>query len=460
MAQNTGAGPGGEMHHEELVGAIRDATACGDSAALRLVIDDEHPADIAAALEEFEPHHVWAILDLLPLEEQADIFGYLDRDFQVELAQTAPRAKLARIVTEMNSDERADLFNELSDEQQDALLPALAQAEREDIRRLAGYEEDTAGSIMTSDYALLNETLSATQAIEKLRHEAPDKETIYRAYVTDPDRRLVGAVRLQDLILAAPRTLVRDLMEEDPLSVTVDEDQEEVARKISRYDVLALPVVDAEHRIVGIVTHDDAMDVIQEEATEDFHKVGTVGKLDSSVRDASIGLLYRKRIGWLVLLVFGNLVSGAGIHYYEDTIAAVVALVFFLPLLIGSSGNAGSQAATLMVRALATGDVMLKDWGKMLGREILIALLLGLTMALAVSSIGWYRGGPGVALAVSLTMVLVVLVGSLIGMSLPFVLSRFKLDPATASAPLVATLADASGVFIYFAVATAVLFPA
>ncbi|MFU8822242.1 MAG: magnesium transporter, partial [Gammaproteobacteria bacterium] len=202
------------------------------------------------------------------------------------------------------------------------------------------------------------------------------------------------------------------------------------------------------------------MDVIQEEATEDFHKVGTVGKLDSSVRDASIGLLYRKRIGWLVLLVFGNLLSGAGIHYYEDTIAAVVALVFFLPLLIGSSGNAGSQAATLMVRALATGDVMLKDWGKMLGREILIAILLGLTMALAVSSIGWYRGGPGVALAVALTMVLVVLVGSLIGMSLPFVLSRFKLDPATASAPLVATLADASGVFIYFAVATAILFPA
>lgn len=448
------------MNHEDLVNAIREAAAAGDAVAMRALIDDEHPADIGAALEEFEPHQVWAMLDLLPLQDQAGIFGYFDRDFQVELAHTAPRAKLARIVTEMHADERADLFNELSDEQQDALLPALAQAEREDIRRLAAYQESTAGSIMTSEYALLNENLSAAQAIEKLRHEAPDKETIYRAYVTSPERRLVGAVRLQDLILAAPRTLVRDLMEEDPVSVTVDEDQEEVARKISRYDVLALPVVDSENRIVGIVTHDDAMDVIQEEATEDFHKVGTIGKLDSSVRGASISLLYRKRIGWLVLLVFGNLLSGAGIHYYEDTIAAVVALVFFLPLLIGSSGNAGSQAATLMVRALATGDVMLKDWGNMLGREILIALLLGLTMALAVSAIGWYRGGPGVAVAVSLTMVLVVVVGSLIGMSLPFVLSRFNLDPATASAPLVATLADASGVFIYFAVATAILFPA
>jgi magnesium transporter len=460
MAQNTPAVPGGEMHHEELVAAIREATSAGDAAALRAIIDDEHPADVAGALEEFEPHHVWAMLDLLPLDDQAGVFGYFARDFQVELAHTAPRAKLARIVTEMHSDERADLFNELSEEQQDALLPALAQAEREDIRRLAGYEEGTAGSIMTSDYALLNETLSAAQAIEKLRHEAPDKETIYRAYVTRPDRRLVGAVRLRDLILAAPRTLVRELMEEDPVCVTVDEDQEEVARKISRYDVLALPVVDADHRMVGIVTHDDAMDVIQEEATEDFHKVGSVGELDTSVRDASIGLLYRKRIAWLVLLVFGNLLSGAGIHFYEDTIASVVALVFFLPLLIGSSGNAGSQAATLMVRALATGDVQLKDWGRMLAREVLIALLLGLTMALAVSGIGWYRGGPGVAVAVALTMVLVVVVGSLIGMLLPFLLSRFKLDPATASAPLVATLADASGVFIYFGVATAILFPA
>lgn len=459
MPHTQAVDPGGEMHHEELVAALRELLAAGDPATLRERLDEEHHADIGAALEEFEPHEAWAVLDLLPLAEQAGIFGYFETDFQVDLAQTAPRAKLARIVSEMNSDERADLFNELSDAQQDALLPALAQAEREDIRRLAGYEEGTAGSIMTSDYALLQPTLSAAQAIEKLRHEAPDKETIYRAYVTGPDRRLVGAVRLQDLILAGPKTLVRDLMEEDPVAVRVDEDQEEVARKISRYDVLALPVVDAENRIIGIVTHDDAMDVLQEEATEDFHKVGSVGELDTSVRDASIGLLYRKRIAWLVLLVFGNLLSGAGIHYYEDTIAAVVALVFFLPLLIGSSGNAGSQAATLMVRALATGDVMLKDWGRMIGREILIALLLGLTMALAVSGIGWYRGGPGVAAAVAITMVLVVIVGSLIGMSLPFILSRFKLDPATASAPLVTTLADAAGVFIYFWVATALLFP-
>jgi magnesium transporter len=457
MPQNAAVGPGGEHHHEELVDAIRAAIASGEAAALRALVDDEHPADISAALEEIEPLQTWTVLDLLPLNKQAVIFGYFDRDFQVELAQTAPRAKLARIVTEMNSDERADLFNELSEEQQDALLPALAQAEREDIRRLAGYEEGTAGSIMTSDYALLSEDLPAAQALEKLRHEAPDKETIYRAYVAGPDRRLVGAVRLQDLILAAPRTLVRDLMEEEPVSVRVDEDQEEVARQISRYDVLALPVVDGENRIIGIVTHDDAMDVLQEEATEDFHKVGTVGRLDTSVRDASIGLLYRKRIAWLVLLVFGNLLSGAGIAYYEDTVAAYIALVFFLPLLIGSGGNAGSQAATLMVRALATGDVVARDWVRMLGREFLVAGLLGAAMAVAVSGIGFMRGGPAIAGVVSISMVLIVVVGSLIGMCLPFLLSRLRFDPATASAPLVTSIADAVGVILYLSIAVAVL---
>jgi magnesium transporter len=451
---------GGEMHLDMLVNAVRAAIEAGDPVALHRIVDDEHHADVAAALEEFDPVEVWTVLDLLSLSEQAELFGYFERDFQVDMAHTAPRAKLARIVSEMKSDERADLFNELSDEQQEALLPALAQAEREDIRRLAGYEEDTAGAIMTSEYAALSESLSAAQAIDKLRREAPDKETIYRAYVTSPDRQLLGVVRLQDLILATPGTLVRDLMEEAPLSVRVSDDQEEVARKISRYDVLALPVLDAEGRMVGIVTHDDAMDVLQEEATEDFHKVGSVGELDTSVRDASIGLMYRKRIAWLVLLVFGNLLSSAGIDFYEDTIAQAVALVFFLPLLIGSGGNAGAQASTLMVRALATGDVMLKDWGRMLGREVLIAFLLGLTMALVVSGIGWYRVGPDIAVAVGFTMVLVVLIGSLIGMLLPFILSHLKLDPATASAPLVMTLADASGVFIYFGVATAILFPA
>jgi magnesium transporter len=232
-----------------------------------------------------------------------------------------------------------------------------------------------------------------------------------------------------------------------------------VARQIARYDALALPVVDGEGRLVGIVTYDDAMDVAEAEATEDFHKVGTVTRLMTGVREAGVLALYRARIVWLVVLVFGNIFSGAGIAAFEGTIATYVALVFFLPLLIGSGGNAGAQSATLMVRALATGDVALADWGRMIGRELLIAGLLGLTMALAVSPIGLARGGPEIALVVAGAMVLIVLVGSTIGLTLPFVLTRLGLDPATASAPLVTTIADATGVVIYLAIATAALPP-
>jgi magnesium transporter len=275
--------------------------------------------------------------------------------------------------------------------------------------------------------------------------------------VLDESRRLIGSVRLRDLILAPGFRRVADLMEQDTHAVDIGEDQEDVVHQLARYDLIALPVVDDAGRLVGIVTHDDAMDALEEEATEDFHKIGTVGKLTQSVREASIGLLYRKRVFWLGLLVFGNLFSGAGIAYFEETIALHVALVFFLPLLIGSSGNAGAQSATLMVRALATGDVVLKDWGKLLSRELLVALALGLTMAFTVSLIGLARGGQAIALVVALTMLLVVVAGSLIGMSLPFILNKFRLDPATASAPLVTTIADAVGVVIYFSIATAFL---
>jgi magnesium transporter len=446
------------MTYERLADAIREGAAPGGLEALRTFVNAEHPADLARFLDDLNPDQVWVVLDLLPLQDQAELFGYLHPDMQVELAECAPRGKLARVVTEMNSDERADLFNDLSDEQQAALLPALAQAEREDIRRMAGYTEGTAGAIMTSDYATLTEDLSATQALQKLRLEAPDKETIYRAYAIDADRRLVGSVRLQDLILAPARARVRDIMEHNTHAVPVSEDQESAARRLARYDLLALPVVDEDGRLVGIITHDDAMDVIEEEATEDFHRVGA-SRLVESLRDASVFMLYRARIVWLVILVFGNIFSGAGIAYFEDTISAYVALVFFLPLLIDSGGNAGSQSATLMVRSLATGDVQLADWGRMMGREVAVAALMGLTMALAVSVIGVVRAGPEIAVVVALSMVAIVIVGSVIGMTLPFILTRLNLDPATASAPLVTSIADAAGVLIYFTIATAFLFP-
>ena len=437
---------------------LRGRLAHGDLATLIPLLAQEHPADLAALLDVLEPEDAWKALQALPLPLQAETFGYFDLAFQADLVTAAPRNRLAALITEMNADDRADLFNELSEAQQEALLPALAQAEREDLRRLAAYEDGTAGAIMTSDYAVLSETLTAAEALAKLRREAPDKETIYRTYVVDGDGKLIGAVRLQALILAAPTAKVASFMERRTLAVPVDAPQEDAARRIAKYDVLAVPVIDHDGKLLGIVTHDDATDVLEEETTEDILRASTVGPLEDSIRDASPWSLYRARVFWLVVLVFGNILSGMGIAAYEQTIAAHVALVFFLPLLIASGGNAGSQSSTLMVRALSTGDVTPGDIGWLLGRELLVAALLGLTMALAVSGLGWWRGGWEIAAIVAGSMVLIVLVGALIGLTLPFVLTRLKLDPATASGPLVTSIADISGVLIYFAIATLVLF--
>ncbi|EHR41504.1 magnesium transporter [Alishewanella jeotgali] len=437
-----------------LIDTLRTALERDTVHLVRDQLEDVHPADYAAALTEFSIQDQWILLTALPRAEQAEVFGYLPAEEQVRLAIRVSRRKLSPIIRQMSSDERADLFNRLTDEQRDTLLPALAQAEREDLLRLTSYEEGTAGAIMTSDYAILQPELTVREAIEVLRREAPDKETIYSAYVVDKARKLIGVVSLRDLILAPVSMRVDDLMNHDPICASVEMPQEEVAALIAKYDLLALPIVNELEQMVGIVTYDDAMDVAEEEATEDFHKTATIGKLESSVKEAGIGLLYRKRVFWLVVLVFGNIFSGAGIAFYEETISSYLALLFFLPLLIASSGNAGAQSGTLMVRALATGDIKLRDWGYLLGKECLVAGLLGLTMSAAVVGLGFWRGGADIAVVVASTMMLVVLVGSLIGMSLPFLLSRFNLDPATASGPLITSIADVAGVVLYFSIAT------
>jgi magnesium transporter len=437
--------------------AIHDLLEKNDTESVRVALESRHSADIVELIADLDPKRTVAVIKLLPEERQGRVFGYFAPERQVALAQAMDRTSLALIFTNMSHDERADLYARLSPAQQQALLPGLAQAEREDIRKLAAYAEGTCGAIMTSDYATLEPGLTTVQAVEKLRREAPDKETIYETYIIDEDRRVVGRISLRDLLIAPDQAEVGEVMRRDVHLVRAEDDQEEAAKKIARYDLIAIPVIDGGDKLVGIVTHDDAMDVASQEATFDMHKVASVGEGIVSVKNAGIWLLYRMRFVWLVLLVFGNIFSGAGIAYFEDTIAAYVALVFFLPLLIDSGGNAGSQAATLMVRGLATGDVALRDWGTMIGREVLVALLLGLSMAVAVSFIGVFRGGPEIALVVSMSMVLIVMVGSTIGMSLPFILSKLKLDPATASAPLVTSIADAAGVMIYFAIATTFL---
>lgn len=420
-------------------------------------IESAYSVDIATFIESVDSQSGLAYLLALKLEKRAEVFSYLDLDTQVEFTRLLQRNELAEIAANMASDKRVDLFNQLSPGEQQQLLLDLDKEERDDVRKLSAYPEKTAGALMSSQYVTLANNLTAKEAIDQLRREAPKKETIYRSYITDAKGKLIGAVRLHELILALDNTPIIELMDKDPVTMALDDGQEDVARTINRYDLTTVPVVDTHNTLVGIVTHDDAADAMQQETTEDFHKTGTVEPLMQSVMKASMGLLYRKRIVWLALLIFGNLFSGAGLAFFEDTILAYVSLVFFLPLLIDSSGNAGSQSATLMVRAMATGDVVMKDWGKLISRELAIALALGLTMALLVFPVGYMRAGYEIAMVVGLTMVFVVMVGSLVGLSLPFLLSKLRLDPATASGPLVTTIADAVGVVVYFSIATSLL---
>lgn len=420
-------------------------------------VQTARPVDVAIWLSRLAPQEAAQHLSAVAAKRRAAVFGHLPMEMQLNLARQLPAQDLTGIIANMDADDRVDVFNRLTPEEQTQLKHDLAAEEREDIQRLATHPDESAGAIMTSDYAVLDAGMTAAEAIAALRDQAPGAETIYRSYVVDSDHRLTGSVRLHALILAADHTTVGTLMEKAPVSVTLHTDQEDVGKLIARYDLLAIPVVDDGGRLVGIVTHDDAADVMQEEATEDFQKISHVLPFKQTMREAGVGMLYSRRIVWLALLVFGNLFSGAGIAYFEDVILAYVSLVFFLPLLIDSSGNAGSQSATLMVRALATGDVQMADWRNLVLREMAVAAALGATMAAVVAPLGAWRGGWDVAMAVGLTMFVVVLIGSLVGMSLPFLLSRLRLDPATASGPLVTTISDATGVLIYFTIASAIL---
>ncbi|SFM42665.1 magnesium transporter [Halopseudomonas yangmingensis] len=445
------------MTYNLVADALRAAMARQDGEAICRLLSELRPADLAEFLRQEQPREALQLFQQLHTAQRAEVFGYLPAEAQLQLAEVMDDHALSQLLTRMDADERADLFKLFDAERQERILRGLAHHEREDLRRLSSYAEGTAGSVMTSDYVVVPADMSARDALEHIRLTAPDAETIYQIYVLDAQQRIIGTLSLRELILGRPQAPISELMTRDVVSLQVHATQEEAARLISRYDLMTLPIIDEAQRMIGIITYDDALDVVEEEATEDIHKGATIGKLEGGLRGASLFTLYRKRIGWLVLLVFANIFSGAGIAYFEDTISAYIALVFFLPLLIDSGGNAGSQAATLMVRGLATGDVRFRDWGRLLGRELGVASALGLTMALAVSGLGFIRGGEQIALVVALSMVLVVMIGSLIGMCLPFLLQRLKLDPATASAPLVTSIADASGVLIYFGIATAIL---
>lgn len=438
---------------EELRGTIGELIEARQWPALRNLLSSRQAPELAELLPTLHKPHRALVFRMLPRDLAADVFSYLgtdDRDaLLVELTDEETRAILAGLTP----DDRTHLLGELPARVTRRLLNLLSPEDLREARFLLGYPEESVGRLMTPDYVAVRPHWTIDRALQHIRVFGKDSETINRVYVTDDAGRLLDDIELRKLILADPGATVEQLMNRNFVSVPAFADREETVNLIRKYDLVALPVVDSNGILLGIVTVDDVLDVEEEEVTEDFHKVGSVEPIRTSMRETGIRVLYRSRIFWLLALILVNIFSGAGIALYEDTIVTTVALVFFLPLLIGSSGNAGAQAATLMVRAIATGDVKMKDWLALLGKELAVASAMGLTMAAAVAVLGYWRGGPDLAFVVAFSMVLLVVVGSLVGMSLPFLLSRFGFDPATASAPLVTSIADIVGVLIYFSIA-------
>ena len=418
-----------------------------------------HPAVAAEVFEELDPADAWRVLEHTTLERQVEIFEYLSLHYQVELVDSVDRTHLTRLLEEMAPDDRVDLLERLEPERVERLLPMIAQAERNDIRKLLSYEEDTAGSIMTTEYASLPADITIGEAIERLRRQAPDSETIYYVYILDDRRRLLGLVSLRELILARPETIVGDIMRRDIFSVHVDDDREDVAREIARYDFIAIPVVDRANQLVGIVTHDDVLDVIQEEATEDQYRLGAVQPLEDGYLDTAWTTITWNRGVWLMFLAVVGLINAKVLEGYKGFFNTYDWMFMFLPLVLGSGGNTGSQSATLIIRTLALGELEKSDnWG-MVGREALIGCVLGL----ALGGVGFgaatlfFPMTVDQALVVGLTVWLVVVMGTVSGAVLPLIFKRLGMDPALMSNPLIAALVDVLGVVIYYTVTRLIL---
>ena len=351
--------------------------------------------DIAAFIDQLESRTALVVFRLLPKELAVEVFSYLDSQTQANISQLVNEDELKEILDELFFDDMIDALEEMPANVVKKILQNTTETKRSLINQFLNYPDNSVGSIMTIEFVDLKKEMTAGEALAKIRRIALEKETIYTCYVMDGERHLEGIVSLKDLVISDPEQKISEIMLQDIVSVTTLDSDEEAAALMQKYNLLALPVVDHENRLVGIVTVDDVMDALEEAVTEDIHKMATVGELNTSVLNAKPWMLLKSRLPWLLVLVFVNVLSGAGMAYFEDTIQSIVALVFFLPLLIDSAGNAGSQSSALIIRSMAVGDIDIGDWAKLLRKELTVAIPLGLLLGLASYCIGVIRADLG-----------------------------------------------------------------
>ncbi|MDJ0533684.1 MAG: magnesium transporter [Xenococcaceae cyanobacterium MO_207.B15] len=416
------------------------------------------PVDIAEAIEGLPESMQVIAFRLLSKAEAIEVYEYLDYSVQEALIDEFKRQEVIDIVDKMSPDDRAKLFDELPAKIVRRLLSQLSPKERQSTAQLLGYEDDTAGRIMTPEYISLKESLTVDEALERIRSLANASEIIYYLYVTDAFRHLTGIVSLRDLVISPSQTTLGDIMTRDVVFVHTNTDQEEVARTIQRYDILAVPVVDREDRLVGVVTVDDVIDIIEQEATEDIYALGGLQSDGDKYFQTSLITVARKRVVWLLVLLLTNTVTGTIISSQENLLQQVVILTAFIPLLTGTGGNVGAQSSTVVIRGLNTEEISDMGPGKVVFREALAGILLGSILGiLATVWSFWLQGNIDVALSVGISLVAIAFLASVAGSALPFLFRSFGLDPALMSAPFITTVVDVLGVLIYFNIARVIL---
>jgi magnesium transporter len=451
-----------------LIPEIKSMIEARNFTALRELFREWPPADVAEVILDMPEDDRVIIFRVLPAALAADVFEYLDVDAQQQLLRAMAHEQVVGILNEMSPDDRTALLEELPSAAARQLIRLLTPDERRVAQALLGYPEGSVGRLMTPDFIAVHEDWSVQQVLDHVREHGQDSETLNVIYVVDPNGKLIDDIRIREFLLKPLAHRVSDLMEKTFVSLNVTDSQEEALNVFRKYDRTALPVVDSNGVLVGIVTIDDMLDVAEEEATEDIQKIGGMEALDEPYMRISLWRMVRKRAGWLVILFLGETLTATAMSTYQDEIAKAVVLALFLPLIISSGGNSGSQASTLIIRAMALGEVTLRDWWRVAGREVQAGLSLGIILGAigAVRVTAWSIIGneyfhrqiygphwPLVAITVGLALIGVVLWGSLSGSMLPFVLRWVGADPATSSAPFVATLVDVTGLIIYFSIA-------
>jgi len=434
---------------------------------LKSLLRDVPAVDIAEWMEDLNAEEGLVVFRLLVNEKAADVFSYLSNTKGTELLDIFSKRQLSDVMTNLEPDEQVAFMEELPGRLTFKVLASLDPERKKEVQQLLGYPEESIGRIMTTKFIRIRSEWSVKKSLQHIRIFGKLVESLNVIYVVDENGRLIDDLRLTDLVLADPEKKIEDIMDNQFIAATAFEDREEAVKMLSKYDLVALPVVDTKGVLIGKVTVDDIIDVAEEEATEDMLLMGGMDALDDRYSRTGIGEMVKKRVGWLVILFLGQMLTVSALANFENALAAAAVLAFFIPMIISSGGNSGSQAATLIIRSLSIGDLDLSDWRNVLGRELLSGALLGTIIGVMGSIvIGFWLFMRGEvfdlnmilqAATVGISLIGVIIFGNLAGAMLPFLMTKIKLDPAVTSAPFVATLVDVTGILIYFSVATLLL---